>query len=109
MVSTCVFEAASNSITSRLLPSATSRHESQASHGSGVGPFAQFRAFARIRAIVDHPVFGGIIVVLILLSVVLILVEAFGGLPPEVNFDIEIVNDVMTEVRRIRVENGLSV
>ncbi|MBP7633089.1 hypothetical protein KBA41_02885 [Candidatus Ozemobacteraceae bacterium] len=53
------------------------------------------RRHPRIRAIVDHPVFVAIIVGLILLSVILILVETFGGLPPEVNFDIEIVNDVI--------------
>lgn len=56
------------------------------------------RRHPRIRAIVDHPVFVAIIVGLILLSVILILVETFGGLPPEVNFDIEIVNDVITMI-----------
>ncbi len=59
---------------------------------------AERRRYPRIRAIVDHPVFGGIIVVLILLSVVLILGEAFGGFPPEVNFDIEVVNDGITMI-----------
>lgn len=51
-----------------------------------------------IRAIVDHPLFGALIVVLILLSVILIVVETFGGLPPEVNFDLEIINDVITAI-----------
>ncbi|HOT27247.1 MAG TPA: ion transporter [Candidatus Ozemobacteraceae bacterium] len=56
------------------------------------------RKHPKIRAIVDHPVFVAIIVGLILLSVVLILVETFGGLTPEANFDIEIVNDVITMI-----------
>lgn len=56
------------------------------------------RRHPKLRAIVDHPVFVAVIVGLILLSVVLILVETFGGLPPEINFDIEIVNDVITMI-----------
>ena len=36
-------------------PSAISTHASQAPHGSGVGPFAQFSARARMRAVVVFP------------------------------------------------------
>src|SRR5579859_7755380 len=49
------FEAASISITSSEVPAAISLQESHSPHGSAVGPFAQFMAFARIRAAVVFP------------------------------------------------------
>src|SRR5712672_163015 len=49
------FEAASISITSSELPEAISLHESHTPQGSGVGPFTQFSAFAKIRAAVVLP------------------------------------------------------
>ena len=49
------FEAASISMTSSEVPAAISLHESHTPQGSGVGPFTQFRAFARIRAAVVFP------------------------------------------------------
>ncbi len=56
------------------------------------------RRHPTIRAIVDHPAFGVMIVILILLSVVFIILETFGGLPPSVNFDLEIINDFITVI-----------
>ena len=49
------FEAASISMTSSEVPAAISLHESHTQQGSGVGPFTQFSAFARIRAAVVFP------------------------------------------------------
>src|SRR5271166_1425256 len=49
------FEAASISITSSEVPAAISLQESHTPHGSGVGPFTQFSAFARMRAAVVFP------------------------------------------------------
>ena len=50
-----VWEAASISSTLMLRPCAISTHASQVPHGSGVGPFAQFSARARMRASVVLP------------------------------------------------------
>src|SRR6204780_4956116 len=49
------FDAASISSTSSDVPAEISRHESQLPSGSAVGPFTQFKAFARIRALVVFP------------------------------------------------------
>ena len=54
-LSTRVCVAASISRTSMSRPSAISTHASQRPHGSAVGPFTQFRARARIRAVVVLP------------------------------------------------------
>jgi len=59
---------------------------------------AERRRHPAVRAIVDHPVFGAVIVFLILLSVVLILVETFGGLSAETNFQLEVINDIITVI-----------
>ncbi|HNW35936.1 MAG TPA: ion transporter [Candidatus Ozemobacteraceae bacterium] len=61
-------------------------------------PLMERRRHPTIRAIVDHPAFGVMIVILILLSVVFIILETFGGLPPSVNFDLEIINDFITVI-----------
>ena len=55
MLSMPVWLAASISITSMSRPCAISTHASQVPHGSGVGPFSQLRARARIRAVVVLP------------------------------------------------------
>jgi hypothetical protein len=47
--------AASISITSSELPEVTSRQKRHSLHGCGVGPFSQFSAFARMRAVVVFP------------------------------------------------------
>ena len=54
-LSTPVCVAASISSTSRSRPSAISTHMSQMPHGSAVGPFSQFSARARMRAVVVLP------------------------------------------------------
>ena len=54
-LSTWVWVAASISSTSMSRPSATSRHTSHSPHGSAVGPSTQFRARARMRAVVVLP------------------------------------------------------
>lgn len=56
------------------------------------------RRHPTIRKIVDHPVFGVMIVILILISVILIITETFGGFSPEVNFHLEIINDFITMI-----------
>ena len=50
-----VWVAASISSTSMSRPSAISMHASHSPHGSGVGPFTQFSARARMRAVVVLP------------------------------------------------------
>ncbi|MEZ5291871.1 MAG: hypothetical protein R2745_12360 [Vicinamibacterales bacterium] len=54
-LSTPVWVAASISRTSMSRPSAISMQASQVPHGVGVGPWAQFRARARMRAVVVLP------------------------------------------------------
>ena len=54
-LSICVCVAASISMTSMSRPSVISRHASHVPHGSAVGPFSQFSARARIRAVVVLP------------------------------------------------------
>src|SRR5207253_11243795 len=49
------FEAASISMTSSEVPAAISLHESHTPQGSGVGPFTQFSALAKILAAVVFP------------------------------------------------------
>src|SRR5271169_3133850 len=49
------FDAASISSTSSEVPAEISRHESHVPSGSAVGPFTQFKALARIRALVVLP------------------------------------------------------
>ncbi len=49
------FDAPSISMTSTDVPAAVSRQESHLPHGVGVGPSAQFSAFARMRAVVVFP------------------------------------------------------
>ncbi|HOY67859.1 MAG TPA: NAD-binding protein [Candidatus Ozemobacteraceae bacterium] len=56
------------------------------------------RRHPTIRAVVDHPAFGMTIVALILISVILILAETFGGLSAETNHRIELLNDLITVV-----------
>jgi len=56
MLSTPVLEAASISTTSSSEPSRIARQASQVVHGSGVIPFSQLSALARIRAVVVFPV-----------------------------------------------------
>ena len=55
MLSMPVCVAASISSTSMSRPSAISTQASQTPHGSAVGPFSQFSARARIRAVVVLP------------------------------------------------------
>ena len=55
MLSMPVCVAASISRTSMSRPSAISTHASHSPHGSGVGPFTQFSARARMRAVVVLP------------------------------------------------------
>ena len=50
-----VYVAPSISSTSMSRPSAISRHASHLPHGSPVGPFTQFSARARMRAVVVFP------------------------------------------------------
>ena len=54
-LSTCVLVAASISRTSMSRPCAISMHASHAPQGSAVGPFSQFSARARMRAVVVLP------------------------------------------------------
>ena len=54
-LSTCVLVAASISKTSMSRPSAISMQASQTPQGSAVGPFSQFSARARMRAVVVLP------------------------------------------------------
>src|SRR3989339_127580 len=54
-LSTWVWVAASISMTSMSRPSAISTQASHVPHGSGVGPFSQLSARARIRAVVVLP------------------------------------------------------
>src|SRR5277367_3325496 len=49
------FDAASISNTSSEVPAEISRQESQVPSGSAVGPFTQFKALAKIRALVVFP------------------------------------------------------
>ena len=55
MFSTCVWLAASISMTSMSRPCAISTHASHSPQGSGVGPCTQFSARARMRAVVVFP------------------------------------------------------
>lgn len=55
MLSTPVCDAASISMTSSEPPAAISTHDAHSPHGSGVTPFAQLSALARIRAVVVFP------------------------------------------------------
>ena len=54
-LSTCVFVAASISITSMSRPCAISTQASHVPQGSAVGPCSQFRPRARMRAVVVLP------------------------------------------------------
>ena len=56
ILSTCVFEAASNSITFSDVPAAISSHMGHTPHGLSVGPFTQFSALAKMRAVLVFPV-----------------------------------------------------
>ena len=56
MSSTPLLLAASSSMTSKLLPSCTAKHEPHSQHGSPSFEFSQLRTLARIRAVVVLPV-----------------------------------------------------
>ena len=56
ILSTWVFEAASNSRTLSELPEAISRHMSHTPHGLVVGAFTQLSALAKMRAVEVLPV-----------------------------------------------------
>ena len=55
-LSTPVLDAASISSTSIEFPEAISRHETHSRHGLPVTPVAQFKPFAKMRAVVVLPV-----------------------------------------------------
>ncbi len=58
--------------------------------------FVERRRFPQIRKLVDSPVFGALVVILILASVLLIFIEYMIGLSPEALLAVEFLNEFIT-------------